>query len=310
VPISGTVTANQGGSWTVTANAGTGTFTVADNQTLTDNLGFTDGTSKLFMGGFIFDEVAGTVLSENDAAAARIDLKRSQIISLEDATTRGTRAVVRQPNADALTAANLQGLAVISANYVFNGATYDAQRGNAAGGTFVQGPAANDAAAAGNPVQVGGVYRATPNTVEDGDIGSLNIDDQQNLLTGTRRTTLILTAINTTYNNVTTTATSASLDCFKFRRGFFGHHTTKANTPTDITYVLQYSADDSIYFDFPEDPWTDYSMDDASIGVYGTWAECLRFDIPARYIRVKATATGTDATNTITCANAILGVID
>ncbi len=59
-----------------------------------DNAGFTDGTSPVLPMGFILDEVAGTALSENDTAAARIDSKRAQVFVLEDATTRGTRQTV------------------------------------------------------------------------------------------------------------------------------------------------------------------------------------------------------------------------
>jgi len=86
VPISGAIT-----------NAGT--FAVQDSQVIADNAAFTDGTSKLFMGGFIFDEVAGTALTENDAAAARVDSKRAVVGVIEDATTRGQRAAVTAANA-------------------------------------------------------------------------------------------------------------------------------------------------------------------------------------------------------------------
>ena len=58
---------------------------------LVDNAGFTDGTTGVVVGGFLFDEVAGTALTENDVAAARIDSKRAQVMVLEDGTTRGTR---------------------------------------------------------------------------------------------------------------------------------------------------------------------------------------------------------------------------
>lgn len=67
---------------------------VQDSQVVADNAAFTDGTSKVFMSGFVFDEVAGTALTENDAAAARIDAKRAVVIALEDATTRGQRASI------------------------------------------------------------------------------------------------------------------------------------------------------------------------------------------------------------------------
>lgn len=70
-----------------------------DDVIITDNAGFTDGTTKLAMDGFIFDEVAGTALTENDAAAARIDSKRAQVLTIEDETTRGRRLTITAANA-------------------------------------------------------------------------------------------------------------------------------------------------------------------------------------------------------------------
>jgi hypothetical protein len=76
-----------------------GTFATQDSQVLVDNAAFTDGTSKIFPVGLIFDEVAGTALTENDVAAPRIDSKRATIGVIEDATTRGQRAAVSAANA-------------------------------------------------------------------------------------------------------------------------------------------------------------------------------------------------------------------
>lgn len=62
---------------------------------LVDNgTAFTDGTSKVLPGGHLFDEVAGTALTENDVAASRIDSKRAQVFVQEDETTRGQRQTV------------------------------------------------------------------------------------------------------------------------------------------------------------------------------------------------------------------------
>jgi hypothetical protein len=122
ITVDGTVAATQSGTWTVqpgntanttawkvdassvavpiTDNSGSltvdngGTFAVQDSQVVADNAGFTDGTTKVQPVGYIFDEVAGTALTENDAAAARIDSKRAQVGVIEDATTRGQRAAV------------------------------------------------------------------------------------------------------------------------------------------------------------------------------------------------------------------------
>ena len=71
-----------------------GTFAVQDSEKIADNGAFTDGATKVQPVGHIFDEVAGTALTENDIAASRIDSKRAQIGVIEDATTRGQRAAV------------------------------------------------------------------------------------------------------------------------------------------------------------------------------------------------------------------------
>src|SRR3954466_4114731 len=79
VPVSGTVTANVGtGPWPVTDNGGSLTVdgtvnigtapqvTVNNVETLVDNAAFTDGTSRVFPQGYVFDDAAGTALTEND----------------------------------------------------------------------------------------------------------------------------------------------------------------------------------------------------------------------------------------------------
>ena len=71
---------------------------------LADNTAFTDGTTAVLPSGFIFDEVAGTALTENDVAAGRVDSKRAQIGVIEDATTRGQRAAVSAAGALAVDA--------------------------------------------------------------------------------------------------------------------------------------------------------------------------------------------------------------
>jgi hypothetical protein len=106
-PVSGTVTASGPltdtqlrasavpvslASAPSTAVTNAGTFAVQDSEKVADNAGFTDGTTKVNPVGFIFDEVAGTALTENDVGAGRMDAKRAQVLTLEDATTRGQRA--------------------------------------------------------------------------------------------------------------------------------------------------------------------------------------------------------------------------
>jgi hypothetical protein len=77
-----------------TAVTNAGTFAVQDSEKIADNAGFTDGTTKVNPVGYILDETPGTALTENDIARRAIDSKRAQVLTLEDATTRGQRAAI------------------------------------------------------------------------------------------------------------------------------------------------------------------------------------------------------------------------
>ncbi len=87
--------ANTIGAVNIAAGQTLGTVTNITNWgNVVDNAAFIDGTSRVSLSGYVFDEVAGTLLTENDAAAARIDDKRAQVMVVEDAATRGRRQTV------------------------------------------------------------------------------------------------------------------------------------------------------------------------------------------------------------------------
>jgi hypothetical protein len=92
--ISGTVSLPTGAATAAAQTSGNTSLTNIAGATLVDNAGFLDGTTRVSVQGFILDETAGIALTENDAAAARIDSKRAQVLVIEDATTRGRRAAV------------------------------------------------------------------------------------------------------------------------------------------------------------------------------------------------------------------------
>lgn len=153
------VPASQSGTWNITNVSGTvslptGAATAANQSTeitalqliddaiVADNAGFTDGTTKLDMAGYIYDEVAGTALTENDAAAARINVNRAQVQTIEDGVTRGRYATVSASNA-----LKVDGSAVT-------------QPVSIATNTPV-GNVAHDAADSGAPIKFGGRARTT-----------------------------------------------------------------------------------------------------------------------------------------------------
>src|SRR3990172_4478402 len=154
ITIDGTITVTQATASSLNATVvGTGTLAVQDSQVIADNAAFTDGTSKLFMGGHIFDDVAGTALTEKDAAASRIDSKRAQMFVIEDATTRGQKAAV-----SAAGALKVDGSAVTQP---VSGTVTAAQATASSLNAQVVGDAASDGVDIGNPVKIGGQARQT-----------------------------------------------------------------------------------------------------------------------------------------------------
>lgn len=110
---------------TQSVTVSSGTVTTVTNITnqghLADNAAFVDGTTRLMMGGYILDETAGTALTENDGAAARVDSKRAQVMVIEDGTTRGAtnRATVKAAST-AVAAADPALVVAVSPNSVLN----------------------------------------------------------------------------------------------------------------------------------------------------------------------------------------------
>lgn len=138
-----------------------------DDAVVTDNGAFTDGTTKLQMGGFIYDEVAGTALTENDAAAGRINVNRAQVATIEDGVTRGRYATVSASNA-----LKVDGSAVTQP--VSGTVTANAGTGTMAVSMATNTPVGNvahDAADSGAPVKTGGRARTS-------DITSVANDDR------------------------------------------------------------------------------------------------------------------------------------
>lgn len=116
----------NGTTWDRVRTANTGRLQVdvvtgggANASILVDNAGFTDGTSSVSGIGFIFDEVAGTALTENDIAAGRIDSKRAQVGVIEDATTRGQRLAVSAAGAAASNITQVGGATASATNPLF-----------------------------------------------------------------------------------------------------------------------------------------------------------------------------------------------
>jgi len=190
-----------------------------------DNAAFVDGTTRLSMGGYIFDETAGTALTENDAAAARIDSKRAQVMVIEDGTTRGLRAGV----------ADETGASAVDAQAVGGGTPHDSvNSGNPlyAGGEAIAHGANPTAVAAGDRTKFYANRHGIPFHIG----GHPNIITLEYLNTGSGTDVAIITAgsgakiVVTQIQVITDNANTAFP---QFRAGF-----GIANTPTTTGVVL------------------------------------------------------------------------
>jgi hypothetical protein len=152
-------------------NAATETSLVA--QSIVDNAGFSDAVTRIIPAGFILDETPGTALTENDAAAARIDSKRAIVFALEDESTRGRRLTITAANAAKVDGSGVtqpvsgtvtanQGTAAALAGYwpvrITDGTNTMPTGDAVARALYVRafGPDADGAAPTNNPVRVAG----------------------------------------------------------------------------------------------------------------------------------------------------------
>lgn len=86
-------------SGTVTANAGSGTFTTSDTATLVDDAAFTPDTSRVMMSGAEFDDTTPDSVNEGDAGAVRMSANRNLYTTLRDAAGNERGANVTAGNA-------------------------------------------------------------------------------------------------------------------------------------------------------------------------------------------------------------------
>src|SRR3990167_549290 len=110
----------------------------ATNEALVSNTVLSDGTDKVLPSGYVYDDTAGTALTEDDIAAPRVDQKSAVVAVIEDGTVRARRAVV-----------NSSGELRIAETTIRD---WD---NSASDGASVSGDVAHDGIDAGEPVKIG-----------------------------------------------------------------------------------------------------------------------------------------------------------
>ena len=175
------------------------------------------------------------------------------------------------------------------------------------------GNVAHDAADSGNPLKIGAKAidytpdssgEQGPSNVAANDRANISTNLKGELITGMKCQYSAPTNISTTYDDDPTTATSAAIDCWPYRMATFSFELDVANSPTDITIECQVSLDGTNWAKLTNGAWGSLLYTAAAIG--SGIERAYTFPICAQKIRFVVTATGTDASNTITMANATL----
>ena len=140
----------------------------------------------------------------------------------------------------------------------------------------------------------------TPISLTSTTIGSSEALDVSTFMQRFGETTL--TALNTTYNNTTTTATSAAISTTGAHWVFFQFSLVSANTPTDFEFFIE-GIDGSDEFRAVQGFLGKFIFDDISTNpeIHRTG----KFFAPGQStFQIRTVATGTDATNTFVLSNA------
>lgn len=178
----------------------------------------------------------------------------------------------------------------------------------ASDGASISGDVAHDSADAGEPAKVGfKAFDIEPDTAGLNEPTPVAANDRSNLfgsLNGRLFTAPFInfyepTLVSDTYDNVTTTQTSAAIECWHYRKASLAFGLTKANAPTDIRIDVEVTHDGTNWRKERSGPLGQLLFSDTAVGSGGLtfgW----EWDISAHSMRIVVTATGTTASATFT----------
>lgn len=181
----------------------------------------------------------------------------------------------------------------------------------------VEGDIAHDSSDSGNPVKVGGrAIDMKPDSGAEEGPSSVTADDRVNglfdlkgrLYTGVNAKYIVLSDINTTYDDSPTTAVSADIECWQYRKATLAYDLTETGAATDITIQVEVSLDGTNFEILTNWGLSSlvYTDDQITASPSNTLKEAITFDIACQEIRVRVTATGSNGSNSFTMANATL----
>lgn len=172
-----------------------------------------------------------------------------------------------------------------------------------------------DADAGEGPVKIGGhAIDYEPDTEDEqgraevtaGQRVDIAANRRGQLIEGVNSMFATLDSLADTYDNVTTTNTSQDQESWNYRVAQVFLEFTESGAAQDITIEVEASPNGVKFYKQMSGGIGQWVYDDATISAAGTLARSYPFPICSRFIRVKLTAAGTTAVNTITCVSAFI----
>lgn len=182
-----------------------------------------------------------------------------------------------------------------------------------AGNLTAVGNLAHDAVDSGNPIKIGAQATDYEPDTEDAqgraDVAAADRVDIATNLKGEQIDgvnsmfhyfdgTFPDTGLDGVYDDNPTSSTSEAVECWNYRYATVGLCIDSTLAPTDIRIDVEVSPDNTIWYKLMNGPLGLWIYEDT--GTATEICRALNFEISSRFIRVKITCTGTDATNFFT----------
>lgn len=319
-PVSGTVTANQGGTWNVGLSAGSNTVgsiasittsitpgTAAANLGKAEDAAHASGDTGVMSLAVRTDSLSSRSGTDGDYEPLKTD-SLGQLYAKARSTEYGTANL---PNFYT----NVIGLFELPSVVFIDPVALATAGVLGTGGLKVSGDIAHDAVDGGNPIKIGGKSQTEvtqPSAVSatgDRVDAFFDLNGFHHVKANATRGTMTTLHSAVTFNNSTTSSNSSSLDVTRYRALFLYLVMTESGNATSLTIVPQFSPDAGT-------TWCDFRDWEFADLVYITGQmplnECLQINAAGtglgRLFRLRAVATGTAVSDTITLTSYVEGI--
>lgn len=283
---------------------------------LADDAAFTVGTSRVMPMGAMADETATDSMDEGDIGVPRMTLDRKLLIGSEltDDTAFGVATskinvvgfLADETATDSVDEGDV-GAARMTLDRRVHVKNTDFSAAAALADNVANPTTTTVAAYVHGKRQGGTTYDRVTNEVANSNTTGDTSDRGLHISDVVKYSRTTLTALNTTYDDSPTTATSATVDCSRARTFLFLWNVLRTNAPTDIQVICEFSNDGgTTWFAYRNNFWGQLLYDDIAVGTSPGISRCYSGDCVGDFIRFRIVCQGTTGSATFVVSGATL----